>query len=92
MIDTEFKKHISREILLGNLGKGGEVYIDVAEDGFKYSYIGAKKSSHRIQDKGLFECDFETSTEAMSYARENPGVVIVRSPSGFGYVIKEPHN
>ena len=92
MIDTEFKKHISKEILLGNLAKGGEVHIDVAEDGFKYSYIGAKESTDCISERGSFEYDFETSTEAISFARENPGVVIVRSPSGFGYIVKDPYS
>ncbi len=89
MIGSEFKRSISREILYGNLSDGGRVDIDIDEKGFVYWY-SSNKSVQNISDididKSLFY-DFETAEEAHEYAKNNIGIRICRSFSGYGYSI-----
>jgi len=89
MINNEFKKHISNEILFGVLKNGGEITIDIAETEFIYDYqpLYILEIQHELFTDH-FSYDFETSAEAMVYAKNNPGEVISRAPSGVGYVIK----
>jgi len=90
MINNEFKKHISKEILFGQLMYGGEVSIDVENNEFIYSYtllrepIPEKIESEEEHSK-LY---FKTAEEAQQYARNNPGIIVVRVPTGIGYTIK----
>ncbi len=89
MIDSEFKKNISREILYGNLSDGGRVNIDIDDSGFVYQY-GTKESVLDIPTIDIDEpldYDFETVEEAQEYARRNVGAWIGRSESGYGYSI-----
>ena len=41
-----------------------------------------------FSDSGISKC-FDTFNEAMSWAKENPGKTITRSPDGKGYITKK---
>ena len=89
MINNEFKKHISKEILFGVLKHGGEITINIEETEFIYTYLplaAPKTQTELFKDQSMY--DFETADEAMVYAKNNPGTVIRRASSGVGYVIK----
>ena len=89
-INSEFKRHISQEILFGSLKDGGTVCITLGKDGFVYDF----RSGHRHTDvpEGIDAgCDFKTAEEACRYAKENVGVTVTKSPSGHGYIIKDRH-
>jgi len=93
MINGEFKRNISREILYGNLTNGGHVSIDINDKGFVYCYDRPLSKVPEIEipkvdtEPDNLDCDFETAEEAMEYARNNAGVVVSRSKSGHGYDI-----
>ena len=89
MINNEFKKHISKEILFGVLKHGGEITINIEETEFVYTYLPliVPRTQPKLF-KDISAYDFETSNEAMVYAKSNPGTVIGRASSGVGYVIK----
>ena len=90
-IDREFKRMVSKEILFGKLQNGGSVLIDIDEDEFKYIYKGVENippvKIPIISNDVSGSYDFETSEEAMAYAKEHFGVWIRRSESGYGYCI-----
>jgi ATP-dependent Clp protease ATP-binding subunit ClpA len=82
-INNTFKQNISQEILYGSLSDGGEVTIDVDDDGFIFNY--ESQSTYQKEDN---DYDFETAEEASEWARCNPLKSITRTPSGYGYIIK----
>ena len=87
-IDREFKRIVSKEILFGELQNGGSVIIDIDKDEFKYIYKGVENIPLiEIPNNISGSYDFETSVEAMAYAKEHSGVWIRRSASGYGYSI-----
>jgi len=62
--------------------------VDIDEVGFTYKYISTDVSKTKNKLCGnLFECDFETAAEAHDYAKNNVGTIVVRSPSGSGYIL-----
>jgi ATP-dependent Clp protease ATP-binding subunit ClpA len=91
-INDEFKKHLSKEILYGELRNGGNVQIDRVENGFTYTYESLNfKDANEIVKRvraTYFPHDFETAQEALVYAKSNPGTVVGRTQSGAGYTIK----
>ncbi len=88
-INNEFKKHLSKEILFGLLKGGGRVDIGIDENGFFYDYTASNISKDLLLESSVSsEYDFKTSQEAMMYAKNNPGTVIVRADSGVGYMVK----
>jgi ATP-dependent Clp protease ATP-binding subunit ClpA len=89
MINNEFKKNISKEILFGTLKQGGEITIDIEEKEFIYKYLPLTESEIQSElFKNQIIYNFETAEEAHTYAKHHPGTVIARAASGVGYVIK----
>jgi len=88
MINNEFKKHISNEILFGVLTNGGEITIDIDETGFIYTYQPLRVSEYfPVESRDRSQYDFLTVDEAHIYAKKHPGVMVKRTPDGEGYII-----
>ena len=87
-INTEFKRHISKEILFGVLTRGGEVIIDMEYSVFSYVYTPMKiMPSLDVTFETVGSPAFKNSYEAQAYAKKHPGVIITRSSNGKGYDI-----
>lgn len=88
-INCEFKEHISKQILFGDLSGGGSVDIGVSDEGFTYRYTPSRKEDTYPQSdrSGALAYDFPNAYEAQAYAKAHPGVFVTRSSCGEGYVI-----
>lgn len=82
-INNEFKSRISEEILFGCLHNGGTAQIHRKDNALSFDF--SRSHSHKSKEN---ECTFKYAEEAHAYAKANPGVIITRAPSGFGYVVK----
>ena len=86
-INTEFKKEISRILLLTNESVG-TISVGYKDGKFVYELVTTRSA---CKEKSLFdvdekEYDFETAEEAQEYAKNHIGTVIKRSPKGVGFV------
>jgi ATP-dependent Clp protease ATP-binding subunit ClpA len=90
MINNEFKKHISKEILFGVLENGGNITVDIDDQKFKYKYEPLTMQTEQNQSSlhNIPMYDFEFVEEAHAYAKNHPGTVIVRASCGVGYIVK----
>lgn len=86
-INSEFKKEISR-ILLSNNILSGTIKIDLQDDNFTYEIVETEAKKKTLFDISEKDYEFATAEEAQEYAQKNIGVVITRSPSKAGYIIK----
>lgn len=82
-IDNNLKILISNELIFGNISKNTTLLVDY-KDCF---FIECQKSQSQpiLND----DYDFLTANQAQEYAKANIGTIIIRSPSGIGYIVKK---
>ncbi|MCD8478346.1 MAG: hypothetical protein LRY68_11100 [Sulfurospirillum sp.] len=86
-INTEFKKEISRILLLTNESVG-TISVGYKDGKFVYELVTTRSA---CKEKSLFdvdekEYDFETAEEAQEYAKNHIGTVIKRASRGVGFI------
>jgi ATP-dependent Clp protease ATP-binding subunit ClpA len=81
VINSEFKKHISKEYLFGTLSNGGSVDIDTFEGEFIYNF-----KSLKTEDKKDIEIIFKDAKYAREYIKEHKNYYIKKARFGNGFV------